>query len=192
MKFFSLSTEGEIENEDLCLLEGPPKGMEREAYRLMRGVAAASVYPQKAKIYLEEDNPGIKLTSLLGNTDSLIIANTALKDVIAGHCKDLEIEYLPFVLYDHRKRVHSKDYFIVNPVGARECLNELESGIKRGPQNSIVKIERFVIDANKAASLPALFRIDKDPTEYVVREDLAAAMEAGGFTNVFLTELEVK
>jgi len=192
MEFFSLSTMGDIDNEDLCLLEGPPKGLEQETYRMMRGVAAAPVWPAKAKIYLDEDNPGIKLTSFLGNTDSFIIACSALKDVILTHCADIEIEYLPFVLYDHRKRVHSKDYFIVNPIGSRDCLHEAASGIRYGPENCILGIDQLVIDASKAGALPALFRIDKDPTEYVLRGDLAEALQAGKFTNVLLTALAVK
>lgn len=191
MDFFQLSTTGNLRDQDLCLIEGPPQGLELKAYCMMRGVPAAPFWPKKPKIFLREENPGIKLTSLLGNTDSFVVVVSALKDVIASHCEGVEIEYLPFVLYDHRKRVHSKDYFIVNPIGARDCLNEQASGIKYGPQDSILSIQRFVLDPAKIGNLPALFRVDKDPTEYIVRGDLAKAIEDGKLTNVILKKLDV-
>lgn len=189
MDFFSLSTTGDLDDEDLVLIEDPPADMGLKSYCMARGVPASPIYPSDARITLREENPGIKLSSLLGNTESYLIVSSALRAVIAQHCAGLEIEFLPFVLHDHRSRVHSRDYCIVNPIGSFSCLDEQASGIKYGTQGSVIKIERFVLDPAKLTSAPSLFRVDKDVTEYIVNEALARAMMDGKFTNVHLDKL---
>ncbi|WP_437331900.1 imm11 family protein [Sorangium sp. So ce394] len=191
MSFHLLSTTGDLANEDLVLIEDAPRGMGMKSYCMARGVRATPHYPDNAKIYLREENPGIKLSSLLGNTESYLIVSSAMRGVIEQHCQGLEIEYLAFTLYDHRKRVHSRDYCIVNPIGAFDCLDEAASGVKYGKQGSVVKVDKFVLDRNKIHFLPALFRADKEVTEYIVRDDLAQALRTSGFTNVLLEGLDV-
>ncbi|WP_437323029.1 imm11 family protein [Sorangium sp. So ce381] len=191
MSFHLLSTTGDLADEDLVLIEDPPRGMGMKSYCMARGVRAVPHYPENAKIDLREENPGIKLSSLLGNTESYLIVSSAMKDVIEQHCQGVDIEYLTFTLYDHRKRVYSRDYWIVNPIGAFDCLDEGASGVKYGKQGSVTKIEKLVLDRGKIDALPALFRVDKEVTEYIVRADLAQALRAGGFTNVLLEALDV-
>ncbi len=55
---------------------------------------------------------------------------------------DIEIEFLPFTLYNHKKRVHSKDHFFINPIGGYDCLNEIASGITYDKDDDIVLNEK--------------------------------------------------
>lgn len=186
MEFFQLITLGNIHDPELCLLEGLPEGIPPlKTYCPMRGSPAAGFWPSAATIRLREENPGIKLSSLLGNTMKCLTVQAPLKEVIAAHCAGLEIEYLPFVLLDHRGRAYAKDCWFVNPLGARECLDEQASGVKPGSR----LVRKLVLDPHKVADLPALFRVDKDPTQYVVRGDLADAIAAAKLTNVVLKKL---
>ncbi|WNG50110.1 hypothetical protein F0U60_42800 [Archangium minus] len=148
-------------------------------------------YPKDPKIFLKEENPGIRLTSLLGNTNSYLIVCSEMKEVIASYCQDVEVEYLPFALYDHRKRLYSRDYFIINPIGSHDCLNEKASGVEYGPEGGVVRIAQLVLDAAKLNNLPPFFRIDKQRTTYVVSEPLAQSLKDRGFTNIQLEPLAI-
>lgn len=188
MDFFHLSTMGTMDDE-LVLLDHAPEGIGLYSHTLSRGRHATPHYPEGAKIFLSKDYPGIKLTSLLGNTKNYLIVSMALREVIAAHCPDIEVEYLAFDLHDHRKRLYSSDYVIVNPIGTFECLDEVASGFEYNEDGDLIGIERHVLDRNKVEDAPSLFRMGKAPSEYVVDEELAAAMSEGGFTNVVLDKL---
>ena len=71
------------------------------------------------KFSCSQKNPGVKLPSLIGNTISYLIVNAEMKDTIIEYCPEdeVDIEILPFTLINHKKRVHSKDYWIINPIG---------------------------------------------------------------------------
>ena len=55
----------------------------------------------------------------------------------------------------------------------------------------IVAVKKFVLDPKKLEGAPDLFRIPEDEYKYFVSERLAKAFQEHGFTNVFLTEVEV-
>ncbi|NVJ05750.1 hypothetical protein HUW63_10970 [Myxococcus sp. AM001] len=189
MNFYLLDTMGEPD-EDLCLLDNFVEGIDRYSWRIQRGVPLASDWPVDAKIFMSLDMPGIKLASLIGNTESMLVVVKELKDVIQEHCRN-DIEYLPFTLYDHRKRVRSRDYFIINPIGTQDCLDLQASTIvwdENDPTN-VIAVNKHVLQRDKVSDAPPLFRINKDSSEYLVRTDLAQAIYKGGFTNILWRKL---
>jgi hypothetical protein len=189
MQFFRLETIGDLNNQDLALTSGPPEGMVMRSYTLARGKRAAPHYPKEARISLRENHPGIKLSSLLGNTHNHLVVQSAVKEVIAAHCQGLEVEYLPVDLYDHRKRLYSRDYFFINPIGSRDCLDPVASRVQIGPEGSVIHVGEYVLDPKKVDTLPALFRVQEEPSTYVVSQALADALREKGFTNVVLNPL---
>ncbi|HYO57920.1 imm11 family protein [Archangium sp.] len=190
-KFFRLQNLGSLSDPDLCRIEDPPRGIGLRKYCPALGDRAAPYYPPDARIQLVEEQPGIQLSSLLGNNINYLIVCTAMKETIQEHCMGVEIEYLPFDLYDHRGRLYSRDYFIINPIGTYDCLDEAHSGIEYGPEGSVVAINSPLLHPEKMAGAPALFRARLKPTVYIVDEALAAAFREKGFTNVRLRELQM-
>lgn len=189
MRFFRLQTLGNLNDSELCLTGGPPESMEMRSYCMARGKRATPFYPTDAKVSLLQDRPGSKLSSLLGNTDRYLIVHTDMKEVIAAHCQGLEVEYLPFDLYDHRKRLYSRDYFFINPIGTHDCLDPIASGVKVGSQEGVIHVARYVLDPKRSTHLPPLFRPKEEPSVYIVAEPLAQALREKGFTNVYLEPL---
>lgn len=189
MKYFLIETLGNLDDPRLCILDSPPKGLGVKYYRMMKGKKISDDYPNDAKIFMSDKYMGIKLSSMIGNTNSYLIVSLEMKEVIEMHCK-AEVEYLPFTLYNHKKRVHSTDYFIVNPIGAIDCLNHKASQIEY-LRDRIVGIDKFVLDSKMLETAPALFRVNEDPTQYIINEELAKAFELSGFTNVILEEIKV-
>ena len=190
MRFYMLDTLGETNDRSLCILHDSVHGIGMGDVGLHTGERVGAEYPKDAKIYMSKRNPGIKLSSLLGNTNSFLIVSRDFKEAVEKLCGD-SVEYLPFTLYDHRKRVYSKDYFILNPLGSVDCLDLKKSEIEWDDEDpdDILHIEEYVIDRKKAKKLPQLFRVDKEPTTYVVGLKLAQAVYDGDFTNVLWTEL---
>lgn len=192
MKYYRISCTGDLGDSSLCLVEDPPEGMGLEHFYMAGGDRAAPFFPKDAKVYLREENPGIKLAGILGNTVGYLIGNAQAKAIIEKHSKGQEIEFLPFTLYNQKRRMHSKDYFFINPIGTFDCLDEKASGAKYDEDGEIVTTEKFVLDAKKVQKAPNIFRMGKVPTEYVMSFTLAQALKAGGVTNVFGYELDVR
>ncbi|WP_163991469.1 imm11 family protein [Pyxidicoccus caerfyrddinensis] len=190
MRFFKLETLGLADAPDLIMLEAEPEALGLEAHCAAVGKPIASAWPADARMQLSEENPGVRLTSLLGNTFNYLIVDAAVRDVIAQHCASVPIEYLPFTLIDHRGRVHSKDYFVVNPLGHRDCVDAAASDIQylRG---KVVGIRKLVLDPEKLRDAPALFRLEQKRQTYVVSQALADALRQHGFTNIPLREIPV-
>jgi len=184
MDYFLLNTAGDLNDESLCLITDEPEGMGGGGYRMGRGRVAKDHYPTNAKIYLNDENPGIKLSGMIGNTCGFFIVNSDARKIIEKLCADSEIEYLPFSLYNHKKRVHSNDYCFVNPIGGLDCLNEKASGITYDEDDEVEDIEEFVLDSGKVKNFPHLFRIDKERSEYVISGQLLTGLTENAITNV--------
>ena len=190
MRFFLLNVLGNANDESLCFLDNFVKGIESSAWRVGSGEPFGSEYIQDARIYMNPENPGIKLSSFLGNTRNMVVGSKELKAAIEKHCPS-GIEYLPFTLYDHRGRVYSRDYFIINPIGTFDCLDFKASQIVWDDEdpNEIISIRTRVLDLNKMKDAPQLFRIDRSPSSYVLGLELVRELKSQGFTNIRLSEL---
>lgn len=189
MKFFNIETLGDPNDETLCMLHCFVDGLGRDDWKVMKGKRLGADYPPDAKIFMTRESRGVKLSDYLGNTQNMLVVSSRFKAAIEKHCQGVDIEYLPFTLYDHRKRVHSRDYFIINPIGSFDCLDEAASGVKYGPEGGVVDIEELIFDRNKARDAPQLFRVKQRPTEYVIGYELGREMFNLKLTNIIWAKL---
>ncbi|ATB39509.1 hypothetical protein CYFUS_004953 [Cystobacter fuscus] len=189
MNFFHIETMGDPNDESLCFLHDVVEGTARDSARYSLGKPLLSVYPKEPKLFMSPESRGMKLADLLGNTEGMLVVSKALRETIEKHCQGVEIEYLPFTLYDHRKRVHSQDYCIVNPIGSLDCLDEAASGVQYGSEGSVIDIGEIVLDRNKVKDAPQLFRVKQRPSQYILGVKLAREIYDRDFTNVLWTEL---
>jgi hypothetical protein len=187
MKFFNLSTLGTAE-PDLVMLEEEPEELGLEGYCAAVGSPITAAWPADAKMQLPEENPGVKLTSLLGNTFSYLIVEPAVKDVIVKHCPGMPMEILPFTLLDHRGRVHSKDYLVLNPLGDRDAVDAAASDIAY-VGGKVAGIVKLVLDPKKLSDAPALFRLTQKRQLLIMNEALAEALR--GFTNTVIRKIPI-
>lgn len=190
MRFFNLSTLGDPDDDSLCFLDNFIEGLEPLSSRASWGKPLGKDFPKDAKLFMNKENPGIKLSPLLGTSRNVLIGSREFKEAVEKHCKN-EIEYLPFTLYDHRKRVHSRDYFIINPIGTLDCLDLKESDIDWDDEDpdEVLGINEMVLDHKKVKDAPQLFRVDLEPSAYVVGLELAREFKAHNFSNIFWAEL---
>jgi hypothetical protein len=138
------------------------------------------------------DQKGVKLSSLLGTTRNMMIAHRALRELVEERCKGVEIEYLPFALYDHRKRLYSTDYCIINPLGTLDCLDVKKTDAvwdDERPERMSLLREPF-LDRKKVAKAPQLFRILQKPAQLIVGPELGVAIGKAKLSNVTGTKLD--
>jgi hypothetical protein len=189
--FYQFDTGGDLNDDRLCFLGDTVKGMESEDYRFFKGKAVKPVYPSDPRIFLRKKYPGVKLASHVGNMLGMIVASSALRQLIEKHCADVEIEYLPFTLIDHKKRPYSTDYCIVNPLGGLDCVDLKASKITYNSTGKVSFIDELVLDQRKVARAPQLFRVDLRPSMYILGQALADEIRAAKLTNILLTEIRV-
>lgn len=189
-RFFKLWMLGRAD-EDLCFIDSFVDGIGYESWRTSKGERLAPVYPKDARISMSRKRPGIQLTSFLGNSINALVGSRAFKEAVEAHCAQQDIEYLPFTLYDHRKRPYSQDYFIINPIGAFDCLDFKASDIDWSKQNpdEILFIETHVLDREKMKDAPQLFRVGRDTHTYVIGVELIREFKKRGLTNIVVREL---
>jgi hypothetical protein len=151
----------------------------------------SDILPKDARIYMDKENLGIQLSSLIGNTQQMVVVHKDVKDIIRKHCGDEKVEYLPVTLYDHRKRAHGQDYFVINPLGTFDCLDFEASTLHRMKDDPerILEVLNPVLDRKKMKNAPPLFRIDKSSTTYVLNFELAKELSEGDISNLLVREL---
>lgn len=147
-----------------------PSGFEK-GYKLSDGdrVLDKDKYPADAHVRMS-DAFGRELGGIIGNTQSLLIVSKALKEQIDQVNAD-PVQILPVAIYNHKNRVASPDYFVVNPIGQRDCLDLEESEIEWHDAD-VVAVEKFVLAEGKLDGAPDLFRVKEDPSAYVASEHL--------------------
>jgi len=189
MNFYELET-GRSEDPDFVYLKDAPQGLESDTYRMAEGERMGADYPVDAKVKMGPDSRGTALPSLIGNMFSMLIVKRELKDVLVA--TGVELECLPFTLINRKNRVASRDYFIVNPIGAYECIDDGASAIKysKAAPSVILGIDPLVLDPVKLESAPDFFRMARQLRRYVVSERLGKQIAKLGPTNVNVHKLE--
>lgn len=117
--------------------------------------------------------------------------HAAVKAVLEPHAQ--QVECFPFQLINHRGRLHSEAYWIINPLDFVSCLNPGLSRITYSAKDPgmVVTLDEAVFDAQETANCPDLFRLKEDPRTYVISDAIAAEMQRQQFTNIFLEDIKV-
>ena len=187
MKYFKVDTLGDAD-EMLACIDRAPKELGIKDYYMARGETIGGDYPKKSIMQLNEYS-GFILRSLIGNIIGYLIVDTLMKQCIE-QSKNNEIEYLPFILLNHKGKEHSTDYWIINPIGSVDALDIENSIVRRGKRTGeIVGIKEAVFNNKSLENAPDLFRIPQKHPNYYVSERLVECWRGIGATNVLLTEI---
>lgn len=158
------------------------------------GERCADRHSPSSRMHMDPGHDGIGLGGLIANTDSLLIVHSELKKLIAKRLTPRdEVEMLPLVIVNHKGRVASKDYFIINPVGTLDCLDYAKSKVKRTRSGEVISVSKYVLSRKKLEWEPAIFRPLEDEFEYFIRGDITTEFKESGFKdrNIFVETLEI-
>lgn len=175
-----------------CVLDDSPDGTEEDSHTLSSGESYGPSYPADPKWRMNKDYRGLKVGSLIANTSDYLVVHRVVKDVLVATGVPMDVH--SFVLLDHKKKVASRDHFIVNVLGTFDCLNLEKSEIdwSKDYPDIAIKVWTYVLDANKVKDAPDIFRVKEDPEAVVVSANVGKALKAmtPAPTNIYLTKLE--
>jgi hypothetical protein len=191
MRYWRINTLGNEDDENRCVLDENVEGIGVEYWRLGEGAPCVNHMPSPARIPMSPERPGLRLGHLLSTTRTMLLVHREVKDCIVAQFTGGAIEYFEFDLIDHKGRVRSRDYVIVNPLGAQDCVNPKESRITYFKNTQrVVAVDRLVLDPDKLVSAPCLFHVKEEKNEYFINDTLAEAFRQHNFSNIVLTEVE--
>ncbi|GAA5182352.1 hypothetical protein GCM10025771_31440 [Niveibacterium umoris] len=135
---------------------------------------------------MNPDQPDdIALLDNVHNTDGILVVSARLKTFLKS--QDLtHVEYLPLTVEDHKGRAVSEPFFVVHPLQPVDAIDLEASGCRmsRIKKDRIQSMEKMVL---RTAEIPAdrqLFRLKGLWGVTLVRESLAQAITAAGFTGL--------
>jgi hypothetical protein len=157
-----------------CFVDTLPTGTgldNVDAANPSRGEPAAAVYPADARVFMSPRFGGMELPDFVCNTRGLMIVHRRVKEVVERVQRGAT-EYLPVAIYNHKRRLASAEYFVVNPIGTYDVL-DLEASDIEWDDGEVVHVNQMVLDAKKVKQAPDLFRPNEDPSAYIISRKIA-------------------
>lgn len=144
-----------------------------DSYLLHEGVSVKSWFPTDSVFQLSDDY-GVKLTDAIPNTLHLLIISEKLKGVLEQK-SGADIEFLPVHIRNHKGCIIDAPYFIANPLGTVECVDEARSKFRRSSirPDQVFRFYRLALDAAKIPPDAKLFRLKEQNDLIIIRQDLA-------------------
>lgn len=171
----------------ICVLSGA-KGFE-DAFEIDEGVSRAADWPAGAHATMSKKFPkDIKLAdSLVGCTH--VVISVRVKNVLeeAGASN---IEFLPLQIINHKGRIASPDYFILNPLESIDCIDMAASGAKMNPLDpgTMYGVAQLVLREDAVPPKTLVFRTKSWTGVILIRRELAAKLLEAGLTGLRFIE----
>lgn len=182
-------------NPEFLFVQGEATGEYVPLFRMTEGTPIADRYPDDpgaVRLALDPSVPGLRPGSFVGNTGGLVIVHREVAEAFEAELTLGDHEVLPLTIVDHKGRDLSRDYVFFSPLGAVDVLDADASVFRRYHDGEIAEVTRAVVSAEKLAAAPDVFRLAEDPYEVFLTGRAAALVEARGFTNVTLSDVEVR
>ncbi len=163
-----------------------------KAWQLQKGISRARTFPRDAEVHMHPRSPkSVGLTDNLRNGARLVIASAGLTSFLQEQ-RLKAVEYLPVTVVNHKGRAVKAPYFIVHPVAPIDCLDVASSN---PTMNEIIPtdidwVEQIALDHARIDPERRLFRVAHFSNIVFVRDDLATAISAAGFTGVAFEDLD--
>jgi hypothetical protein len=157
-----------------------------DTYLLREPESLAATWPIDVRYRMDPSSPkNMRLCDNVRVIDPIIVASERLAAFLGERLQD-QIECLPVAIVNHKKRVEPDRYFIVRPVGCVDALNLERSKVTWSKMlpDSVEFVKRLVVDPARVPAASQLFRLKHYMGPLLVRRELAAALDAEGFTNL--------
>jgi hypothetical protein len=159
--------------------------------RLTKGMKLEP-WPDDVKLDMDPNYPkAIQLADCIQNSFSAIVVSKRFKEMIEASGA-VNVEYLPVTIMNHKGRVASADYFIVNPYELQDCIDLEQSEIKWSAiaPTKISSCKNLQIDEGKIAAGSKIFRLMQLPTRVLLDRELANKAKAASLTGMHFAEIE--
>lgn len=163
-----------------------------DSHKLKRGASVAAYFPDNALFAMDPEFPkDIKLADCIRNDGGFILASKPLMELMRS-ANGNHVEYLRVKILNHKKRVASTEYFIINPLDILDAIDFDHSSVEWNLINPelISSCSKLALNKEKIAPELKMWRLKFFPRRVLLRRDLAEAIRAAGFTGVTFTEIE--
>jgi hypothetical protein len=169
---------------------GPDPDFAGKAYQIAFGERVGSDYPEDLRLPMSRSSPGKHTPDALHNTMSFLLTSHRLAEILRPEVGE-EVEFLPFELVNHKKKVVPGFGFIVNLIGTVECV---DSGTTTGRRSvmkpdKLMSISVLTLDPKRIPKGAKLFRIGEKPDVLIIRSDLRETLEKQKVTGLSFFEL---
>ena len=174
----------EIESDESCLIDDLPRPLNKTLWRATEGGRMDAEYSAGVRLKFAKRS-GLVIPDYIPNTLLMPMVTGKLKALLEKEA-GVEIEFLPFALYNHKGRVAAEDCFIANVIGTQDCADMTKT---RGEKSIISpgefeEMRRLVLDPDKVPPDAKLFRVSVFPRLPIIRDDLRAAFEREGIEGI--------
>jgi hypothetical protein len=166
-----------VEEPGYCVVTDLPRGtgLDRvDAAKPSVGEPVADVWPDDAYAVMSKKLGGMQLPDIVSNTWTLLIVHARVKEIIEAVNRG-PTEYLPLAIRNHKNRVASKDYFVVNPLHTYDVV-DVEASTIKWFEGDVVEVEKYVLDPYKVKNAPDLFRPNEVPEHYFISKRIASRL----------------
>jgi hypothetical protein len=103
-----------------------------------------------------------------------------------------KIEFLPITILDHKKKVATKDYVVMNPLEIIDCVDIKASKVEWNDDDHtmIAQMDSLVLRESKIAKHVLIFRAKFMESDILVRSEVADALRPQGLTGLHFIEQE--
>lgn len=181
MKFFIWSS---VYKEGCCVIK-EPVGVEKR-YQLDEGISRADGWPADIVCKMNPEYPhDIQLANNLYGT-GLAIVSKHIKEFLLIEEQINNAEFLPVTILNHKDRMASREFFIMNPLDVIDCIDIEESVVKWNAIDPtlIRSCEQLVLDEDRIPSDCKIFRPKFLLLRIIIRSELVEKLVSAGYTGL--------
>jgi hypothetical protein len=175
--------------EGYCVIQYPDGIPDR--HLLAKGASMMETWGSDVACQMSPDYP--KEIALSDNLHggAVVVISKKLRDFAQAFAVGDPVEYLPLAIKNHKGRLASSDYFLMNPLKIVDCIDQAKSGVKWNKirKTQISSVEQLVLQDVPGLSESHLFRLQHMPMVILVSRRMGEAMLAQRFTGLQFGEL---
>jgi hypothetical protein len=159
-----------------------------EPWDLIRGRPLQSKLPKDVRYPMNASRPrDTKLTDTLANINLALVVSRRLAEFLQEK-KVPGVEYIQVPIINHKGKVASSDYFLVNILAIQDCLDLALSEPTYNHINKVEidRVEQLVFDEKKIDPALPLFRIKNYYRHIIIEATIAAELEKHAFSGFFM------
>jgi hypothetical protein len=134
----------------------------------------------------------VQLPDCVRNLQKALVVSKRFKEFVEATAPSPHLEYLPVTIIDHKGKVASADYFVINPIPLQDCIDQQASDLMWNPIDPtlIASCTRMVIDEARIEPDMPVFRMKHYPSPLLVARSLANRIADAGFTGFDFGEVD--
>jgi Immunity protein family (Imm11) len=149
------------------------------------GKKLGDVWPDDMSLKMTPERPkDVKLLDYISSPEDVLLFSPKCRDYFRNQALK-EIEFLPVTILDHKGRVASKEYTILNYLRTVDCVDQNESDFTwNNLKEPSMNMEKMVFNPNALGADDRMIRVKFVPGYVFFREDLMRSILQQGFSGV--------